>query len=66
MGKIVNPERLVSVPFSKTECGTDFYLNTGQSGEICGVLTEHPAFKTDFFESWSTAYAKSTALKDDL
>ena len=50
MGKIVNPERLVSVPFSKTECGTDFYLNTGQSGEICGVLTEHPAFKTDFFE----------------
>ena len=24
MDKIVNPERLVSVPFSKTRCGVDF------------------------------------------
>lgn len=28
MDKIVNPERLVSVPFSKTRCGVDFYINS--------------------------------------
>ena len=39
MKTITNPERLVSVPFSKTRCGVDF----------CGVLTEHRTFKTDFF-----------------
>lgn len=50
MKEIINPERLVSVPFSKTECGVDFYINTGDSREICGVLTEHKTFKTDFFE----------------
>ena len=46
---ITNPERLVSVPFSKTRCGVDFYINTGESKDICGVLTEHRTFKTDFF-----------------
>ena len=49
MKTITNPERLVSVPFSKTRCGVDFYINTGESKEICGVLTEHRTFKTDFF-----------------
>ena len=49
MKTITNPERLVSVPFSKTRCGVDFYINTGESKDICGVLTEHKAFKTDFF-----------------
>ena len=49
MKAIVNPERLVSVPFSKTQCGVDFYINTGESKDICGVLTEHRTFKTDFF-----------------
>ncbi len=49
MGKAVYPERLVSVPFSKTRCGVDFYINTGESKDICGVLTEHRTFKTDFF-----------------
>lgn len=49
MKAIVNPERLVSVPFSKTQCGVDFYINTGESKDICGVLTEHKTFKTDFF-----------------
>ena len=49
MKAIINPERLVSVPFNKTQCGVDFYINTGESKDICGVLTEHKAFKTDFF-----------------
>lgn len=49
MKTITNPERLVSVPFSKTRCGVDFYINTGESKNICGVLTEHRTFKTDFF-----------------
>ena len=49
MKTITNPERLVSVPFSKTRCGVDFYINTGESKDICGVLTEHLTFKTDFF-----------------
>lgn len=49
MENIINPARLVSVPFSKTECGVDFYINTGIGSEVCGVLTEHETFKTDFF-----------------
>ena len=49
MKTITNPERLVSVPFSKTRCGVDFYINTGESKDICDVLTEHQTFKTDFF-----------------
>lgn len=49
MKAIVNPERLVNVPFSKTQCGVDFYINTGESKDICGVLTEYRTFKTDFF-----------------
>lgn len=49
MKAIINPERLVSVPFNKTQCGVDFYINTGESKDICGVLTEHRTFKTDFF-----------------
>mgnify|MGYP000800525929 FL=1 len=49
MKTITNPERLVSAPFSKTRCGVDFYINTGESKDICGVLTEHRTFKTDFF-----------------
>ena len=49
MKTITNPERLVSIPFSKTRCGVDFYINTGESKDICGVLTEHRTFKTDFF-----------------
>lgn len=49
MKAIINPKRLVSVPFNKTQCGVDFYINTGESKDICGVLTEHKAFKTDFF-----------------
>ena len=39
MKAIINPERLVSVPFNKTQCGVDFYINTGESKDICGVLT---------------------------
>ena len=49
MDKIVNPERLVSVPFSKTRCGVDFYINSGYSSDVCGVLTENQVFKTVFF-----------------
>ena len=49
MKTITNPERLVSVPFSKTRCGVDFYINPGESKDIRGVLTEHRTFKPDFF-----------------
>lgn len=41
--------KLVSVPFSKIECGVDFYINTGKSVDISGVLTEYKRFRTDFF-----------------
>lgn len=50
MKTTTNPRRLVTVPFSKTQCGVDFYINTGRSEEIHGVLTENPLFRTDFFE----------------
>lgn len=49
MADINNPERLFSVPFSKTRCGVDFYINTGSSKDVRGVLTEHRRFRTDFF-----------------
>ena len=42
--------RLVEVPFSKTECGVDLFINTAHNRERGGVLTEYPVFKTDFFE----------------
>lgn len=44
-------QRLVEVPFSKTDCGVDFYINTAYDGECPWVLTEHEVFKTDFFEN---------------
>lgn len=50
MKEVVNPERLVWVPFSKTECNVDFYINTGTDTDIRGVLTGYKVFKTDFFE----------------
>ena len=43
-------QRLVEVPFNKTDCGVDFYINTAYGGECLWVLTEHEVFKTDFFE----------------
>ena len=33
-------QRLVEVPFSKTDCGVDFYINTAYGGECPWVLTE--------------------------
>ena len=48
--KSINPSKLVNVPFSKTQCGVDFYINTGNGKDISGVLTENTTFKTDFFE----------------
>lgn len=50
MAETMNSEHLFSVPFSKTRCGVDFYINTGRNAEIFGVLTEYKRFKTDFFE----------------
>ena len=50
INRVVNPQRLVYIPFCKTECGTDFYINTGDCREIAGVLTENRRFETDFFE----------------
>lgn len=62
MKTIINPERLVSVPFSKTRCGVDFYINTGESKDICGVLTEHRTFKTDFFSFYFLRRANGYVL----
>ena len=31
-------QRLVEVPFSKTDCGVDFYINTAYGGECPWVL----------------------------
>ena len=74
MKAIINPERLVSVPFSKTQCGVDFYINTGESKDICGVLTDHRAFKTDFFSFYFIRRAngymllnyRKVELRDDM
>lgn len=49
MDEIINPDRLVSVPFNKTRCGVDFYINTAINKDIGLVLTENKRFKTDFF-----------------
>ena len=65
MKTTTNPRRLVNVPFSKTKCGVDFYINTGCSEEICGVLTEHPLFRTDFFEFFFLHKAQGTLLLGD-
>ena len=62
MKTTINPEKLVSVPFSKTECGVDFYINTGESKDICGVLTEHRTFKTDFFSFYFFRHANGYVL----
>ena len=62
MKTATNPRRLVTVPFSKTQCGVDFYINTGRSEEIRGVLTEHPLFRTDFFEFFFLGRAQGTLL----
>lgn len=61
---VVNPEKLVRVPFSKTGCGVDFYINTGESRDIKGVLTEHALFKTDFFSFYFIRKAEGYLLLD--
>ena len=62
MKTTTNPRRLVTVPFSKTQCGVDFYINTGRSEEIRGVLTENPLFRTDFFEFFFLHRARGVLL----
>ena len=62
MKTATNPRRLVTVPFSKTQCGVDFYINTGRSEEIRGVLTENPLFRTDFFEFFFLHRARGVLL----
>ena len=57
-------QRLVEVPFSKTECGVDFFINTAHSIERPGVLTEYEAFKTDFFEIFFIRKANGDVLID--
>ena len=42
--------KLTQVPFSKTECGVDFNINTDTHERLRGVLMEYPSFKTNFFE----------------
>ena len=62
MKTTTNPRRLVTVPFSKTQCGVGFYINTGRSEEIRGVLTENPLFRTDFFEFFFLSRARGVLL----
>lgn len=50
------------MPFSKTECGVDFFINTAHGSERRGVLTEYPVFKTDFFEMFFFRKAKGYLL----
>ena len=57
-------QRLVEVPFSKTDCGVDFYINTAYGGEYPWVLTEHEVFKTDFFEMFFIKKANGYVLID--
>ena len=57
-------QRLVEVPFSKTECGVDFFINTAHGREHPGVLTEYEAFKTDFFEIFFIRKANGYVLID--
>jgi AraC family transcriptional activator of pobA len=57
-------QRLVEVPFSKTDCGVDFYINTAYGGEYPWVLTEHEVFKTDFFEIFFIKKANGYVLID--
>lgn len=45
-----NPKDLIWVPFSKTECGVDFNINTDTEQRLRGVLMKHAVFRTDFFE----------------
>lgn len=64
MENISGPEKLVNVPFSKTRCGVDFYINTGSSRNVCGVLSEHRSFKTDFFSFYFFRKANGSLLLD--
>ena len=57
-------QRLIEVPFSKTECGVDFFINTAHGRERPGVLTEYEAFKTDFFEIFFIRKANGYVLID--
>ena len=57
-------QRLVEVPFSKTDCGVDFYINTARGDECLWVLTEHKVFKTDFFEIFFIKKANGYVLID--
>ena len=57
-------QRLVEVPFNKTDCGVDFYINTAYGGECPWVLTEHEVFKTDFFEIFFIKKANGYVLID--
>lgn len=67
------PKELVHVPFSRTECGVDFNINTDTDKRLQGVLMERPSFKTDFFElfffkkaaGWLRYGFQSIELKDD-
>ncbi len=43
-------KQFFEIPFSKTECGVDFYINTAENTERRGLRTEYPSYKTDFFE----------------
>lgn len=43
------PRKTGQRPVQQATLRRDFYINTGESKDICGVLTEHRTFKTDFF-----------------
>ena len=68
-----HPQELTQVPFSKTECGVDFNINTDTHERLRGVLMEYPSFKTNFFElfffrkasGWLRYGFQHIALKDN-
>ena len=64
MDRMKNLDDIISVPFSKTRCGVNFYINTGSSSDVCGVLTEHKRFKTDFFNFYFIHKANGFLLLD--
>lgn len=69
----IHPQELTQVPFSKTECGVDFNINTDTHERLRGVLMEYPSFKTNFFElfffrkasGWVRYGFQHIALKDN-
>ena len=42
--------RWLKVNFNKTECGTDFYINTGTHIDLSQIISINNSYQTDCFE----------------